>query len=62
MLINKIDLLPHLRFDLEKCKSFARQVNPKITIMEMSCHSGEGMQLWYDWLTAGVAHKRQGRE
>lgn len=60
MLINKIDLLPYLRFDLEQCKTFARQVNPKIEIIELSCHSGEGMTAWYDWLTLGVASKLRG--
>lgn len=59
MLINKIDLLPYLRFDLEQCKTFARQVNPGVTIIELSCHSGAGMQRWYDWLTAGVAGKKR---
>lgn len=59
LLINKIDLLPYLRFDLEQCKTFARQVNPKIEIIELSCHSGDGMATWYDWLTAGVSRKRQ---
>jgi hydrogenase nickel incorporation protein HypB len=59
ILINKIDLLPYLRFDLEQCKTFARQVNPQIKIIELSCHSGEGMTAWYDWLAAGVALKRQ---
>ena len=54
MIINKIDLLPYLRFDLEKCRSFARQVNPAIGIIELSCHSGEGMQEWYGWLREGV--------
>jgi hydrogenase nickel incorporation protein HypB len=58
MLINKIDLLPYLRFDVEKCKAFARQVNPGIQIMELSCHSGEGMQAWYEWLGAGVGRKK----
>ena len=58
MLINKIDLLPYLRFDLEKCKAFARQVNPEIKIIELSCHSGEGMDQWYDWLRQGVERKQ----
>jgi hydrogenase nickel incorporation protein HypB len=58
MLINKIDLLPYLRFDLQQCKAFARQVNPRIEIIELSCHSGEGMTAWYDWLHAGVERKR----
>ncbi len=58
MLINKIDLLPHLRFDVEKCKAFARQVNPDIRIFELSCHSGEGMDQWYDWLKEQASKKR----
>ena len=59
LLINKMDLLPHLHFDLEQCKAFARQVNPRIKIIELSCLSGEGMTAWYDWLTAGVAGKQR---
>jgi hydrogenase nickel incorporation protein HypB len=58
LLINKIDLLPYLRFDLEQCKAFARQVNPKIHIIEFSCQSGEGMQAWYEWLAEGAKSKR----
>ena len=58
VLINKIDLLPYLRFDVEQCKAFARQVNPQIKIIELSCHSGEGMTEWYEWLTQGVNQKR----
>jgi len=59
MLINKLDLLPHLRFDLERCKQYARQVNPRIEIIELSCHSGEGMATWYAWLRQKVAGKQQ---
>ena len=60
MLINKIDLLPYLNFDLEQCNAFARHINPRIEIMELSCQTGAGMQQWYDWLTAGVARKNRG--
>jgi hydrogenase nickel incorporation protein HypB len=59
LLINKIDLLPYLDFDLEQCKSFARQVNPQIRTIELSCHSGEGMAEWYEWLALGVEQKRR---
>jgi hydrogenase nickel incorporation protein HypB len=52
LLLNKIDLLPHLDFDLEKCKEFARQINPGITIFEVSARSGEGMEAWYQWLAS----------
>jgi hydrogenase nickel incorporation protein HypB len=55
MLLNKIDLLPYLDFDLEKCKEMARRVSPGIKIFEVSSRSGEGMAQWYDWLKEGVA-------
>jgi hydrogenase nickel incorporation protein HypB len=50
MLLNKIDLLPHLQFDVEKCIQYARQVNPKIKVLKVSATSGEGMDSWYQWL------------
>jgi hydrogenase nickel incorporation protein HypB len=49
-LINKIDLLPHLNFELDKLKDYARQVNPDLQFFEVSATTGEGMQQWYDWL------------
>jgi len=58
LLINKMDLLPYLKFDLEQCKAFARQINPRIEIIELSCHTGEGMQQWYAWLKSAVGRKR----
>jgi hydrogenase nickel incorporation protein HypB len=50
MLLNKVDLLPHLDFDVERCKAFARQVNPQIRILEVSAKTGQGMDAWYAWL------------
>ena len=52
MLLNKIDLLPYLNFDVEKCIEYARRVNPKIKILQVSATSGEGMESWYQWLRA----------
>ena len=49
-MINKIDLLPHLQFDVEKLKEFALQVNPNLQFFEVSAYTGEGMSEWYDWL------------
>ena len=54
MLLNKTDLLPYTEFDVEKCKEYARRVSPGITIFEVSARSGEGMEAWYQWLTAGA--------
>jgi hydrogenase nickel incorporation protein HypB len=55
MLLNKIDLLPYLDFDVEKCKAYARRVNPEIIIFELSARTGEGMEAWYRWLGEGGA-------
>ncbi len=56
MILNKIDLLPHLSFDVARCKGYARRVNPGITILELSATTGEGMQAWLDWLLDAPAH------
>ncbi len=53
-IINKTDLLPYVKFDVEKAKEYARKVNPSLEIIELSCTSGEGMELWYDWLKSKV--------
>ncbi|MCE0813219.1 hydrogenase nickel incorporation protein HypB [Buttiauxella sp. A2-C1_F] len=50
MLLNKIDLLPYLQFDVDKCLDYARQVNPNIEILLVSATSGEGMDEWLNWL------------
>jgi len=49
-IINKIDLLPYLNFDVEKAKQYARQVNPNLIFFEVSATTGEGMDAWYSWL------------
>ena len=50
MLINKMDLLPHVRFDVDRCVAHARAVNPDIEVLQISAETGEGMAAWYDWL------------
>ncbi|MDR1876657.1 MAG: hydrogenase nickel incorporation protein HypB [Flavobacteriaceae bacterium] len=49
-IINKTDLLPYLKFDLEKLKNYALQVNPNITFFEVSATTGKGMNEWYEYL------------
>lgn len=49
-IINKIDLLPYVPFDIEKAKANAKKINPKLEIIELSCTSGKGLDLWYNWL------------
>jgi len=52
MIMNKVDLLPHLDFDVGACKDYARRVNPRIKILEVSATTGEGMAGWQAWIKA----------
>ena len=52
MLLNKIDLLPHLNFDVQKCIYYAQQVNPRIRVLQVSATTGQGMEAWYQWIRA----------
>ena len=53
-IINKIDLLPYLNFDIEKAKNYALQVNPNLQFFEVSATTGEGMDKWYNWLKSKI--------
>lgn len=48
--INKIDLLPYVAFDLDKARSDLRGINPSSRIMPLSAKSGEGFQAWLNWI------------
>ncbi|MBT3092340.1 MAG: hydrogenase nickel incorporation protein HypB [Candidatus Thiodiazotropha endolucinida] len=52
MLLNKIDLLPYLDFDVQRCIEYAQRINPKIKVLQLSATTGEGMQNWYQWIAA----------
>ena len=52
MLLNKIDLLPHVSFDVERCIEYARRINPSIKVLQVSATSGEGMDGFYQWIDA----------
>lgn len=48
--LNKVDLLPYVPFDVDKAIAFARQVNPELTFFLTSALTGEGMGAWYEFL------------
>lgn len=50
MVINKIDLLPYVDFDVERCIGFAQQVNPEIGVVRLSARSHENFSAWLTWL------------
>ena len=59
VLVNKLDLLPHLDFDLAAFYRNLRAVNPQVTVFETSARTGEGVDAWCAWLTA--AHGERAR-
>ena len=61
MLLSKIDLLPHLDFDAERCIENARKINPQIKTLTVSARSGEGMESWLDWIRETRALAAAGR-
>ena len=50
VVLNKTDLLPYLRFDIEAYKKSVRGLNDKVEIMQVSCETGEGIEQWLSWL------------
>jgi hydrogenase nickel incorporation protein HypB len=50
LLLNKVDLLPHLRFDVVQCIDYARRINPGIRVLLVSAQTGQGMDAWLDWV------------
>jgi hydrogenase nickel incorporation protein HypB len=50
VVINKIDLLPYLDFDMPGFRELVKGLNPKARIFEVSCRTGEGFDAWTDWL------------
>ncbi|MBO9642198.1 MAG: hydrogenase nickel incorporation protein HypB [Pseudacidovorax sp.] len=55
MVLNKVDLLPHLRFDVQRCIDMARRVNPTLQVLQLSATTGQGMDAWLDWLLEWTA-------
>ena len=50
LVLNKVDLLPHLSFDVDAFLDHARHVNPRLRVIPLSAQTGEGLSAWYDWL------------
>ncbi len=59
LVLNKIDLLPYVPFDLEKAREYARRVHPGIEIIEVSCLTGEGLPQWQQWVERRMRSHRQ---
>lgn len=60
MIVNKLDLLPYVDYDVEKAKRQALAINPHLRIFEVSCRTGAGLDAWCEWLMEYV-HGMPGR-
>lgn len=54
MVVTKLDLLPHVRFDLDRCIADARALNPDLVVFAVSAYTGAGLTDWYAWLVKAV--------
>jgi hydrogenase nickel incorporation protein HypB len=54
MILNKIDLLPYVEFDVARAIANAKQINPDIVVLRLSGRTGEGFEAWYEWLRKEV--------
>ena len=61
LVLNKIDLLPYVDFDLARARNFATKLNKNLDIFEVSCRKGDGLEGWYNWLRTRRAAKKEGR-
>jgi hydrogenase nickel incorporation protein HypB len=61
LVLNKIDLLPHVHFDVERAIEYARRVRPGIEVLQVSATTGAGMAAWFDWVREGSRAARQRR-
>lgn len=60
MILNKIDLLPYVDFDVEKCFQYAKQINPTIELLSLSATKMDGLDQWQHWLkNKKCTHKKE---
>ncbi|WP_322807737.1 hydrogenase nickel incorporation protein HypB [Thermanaerothrix sp.] len=59
LIINKIDLLPYIEFDMDFFRRGVELLNPGLLTFPLSCKSGEGLQPWFDWLRTEISMRRK---
>lgn len=60
LVINKIDLLPYVPFDMEYFERGVAALNPELITFPLSCRTDAGLEAWLDWILAEVENKRHG--
>jgi hypothetical protein len=61
LIVSKMDLAPHLRFDVERALENARKVNPALNIFQVSAYTGEGLDEWYGWINNRLGTRAENR-
>ena len=59
LILNKLDLLPHVDFDVARAIANASEVNPAISVLQLSARNGQGLDGWYAWLRREAANVRE---
>lgn len=62
VLVNKMDLLPYVDFDVERCRAYANSINPGIDVLTVSATTGMGLTKWYEWLFEQTSAQLSGLE
>jgi hydrogenase nickel incorporation protein HypB len=62
VLVNKVDLLPYLDFNLDAFRKVVTGLNPKVKIFPVSCKTGEGLAAWFAWLEGEVKKLKRRRK
>lgn len=58
LILNKIDLLPYVDFDMDYFRRGMEMLNPGVAFFPISCKTGEGVAEWIEWLKGRIAHYR----
>lgn len=58
LIINKIDLLPYVKFDMEYFQKGVQMLSPDLITFPVSCTTGEGIEEWVDWVTEHIEDKK----
>jgi hydrogenase nickel incorporation protein HypB len=61
LVLNKIDLLPYVSFDVERFESAVRVLNPDVEMFRVSCTAGSGLTDWTDWVRRSIEEQKRAR-
>lgn len=61
MIINKLDLLPYVDFDVDQAIAYARRINPQLQVLTVSATRGDGFDAWLTWLDTELGAVKQTR-